>query len=318
MRVIFLKRVRPLIVFSIFLLSACGQVGTATLLGSYGGLENNPAANLSSLGNSATGTTDKDEERENNSPSEVIEFDDGSTIILDANVNIIESDTPTTSLAINSNRTAPDSNSYAYVPESENIDNESNFPQDPSSFEDFDDSENSWDATENSNQLDVNNEENFENNTDLSGDPVDELAHIPAPIAKTGPFIPNSNNDDSETTDDDAPDENNDCGDDNENTIIIDDESEGENLNGLSVSVTDCGDDEENQEDDPELMIIQTQQNPSTGKWETSDDYVIISAEHNPHGKTRFQIDPLLLTPSDSNTGQKSTRSRTHFILRRH
>lgn len=204
----------------------------------------------------------------------------------------------------------------------------------------------------NSNSIDVNNQENLENSVETNNDPLDELAHLPVTVAKNNnipPFDP-SNPDST-----DSGDEEEDCGegettqidiggDDNEGNNEFEDpnsfggpgsdpDSNSNSQNTISVGVTDCGDEEEENDfldeesdsnsnyfadRDMELVIVQTEQNPTTGKWELADNYVIVAAE-NPQqntGKINFKVDTSLLNNSNSGA-TKSPRIKTHLILKR-
>lgn len=205
-------------------------------------------------------------------------------------------------------------------------------------------------SSNNPNSVDVTDQENFENSVELN-DPLDELAHLPVTVAKNNNLPPFDPTDPDPT---DPGDEEEDCGEgettqidiggeDNEGNNEFEDpngfggpgsdpDSNSNGQNTMTVGVTDCGDEEEGDgqvldeesdsnyfaDRDMELVIIQTEQNPTTGKWELADDYVIVAAEniHQNAGKVRFKVDTSLLNNSNSGT-KKAPRLKTHLILNR-
>lgn len=346
---------------AILLVTACGSLGTQAVLNPTGSLNDN----FLFPENSAT----KNDSSEIDEEDEVLAFADGSIVAFDEEGNIIASDNPSASFNNSSSENSQSADAtYAYIPEANETESSSYEYDDSSLYNDipatdsFDDSSNENSSTDSntnnnpandfSNSIDVTDQENPDASVDLNNDPLQELAHLPAPIAKTAP-TPNTDIFDTDDSTDDDPDENNDCGDDNDDVLIIDDEGDdeesgnefedpfggspssgnsGSNSDSVTVSTVDCGDEEaemmeENASDsgfptqnmqfekrtDSELLIIQSQQNPKTGKWELADDYVIVAAEHDKSGKTSFKVDKALLNGTFSTKPAK--HSKTHFIL---
>lgn len=343
-------------------IASCGAMGAEGIL--------NPAAsgfneNFGFSANGATDTDDLDFEEQ-----ETVILPDGSVVVFDQNGDIIHSDTATASLGADESPSSPsgwDDNTYAYVPDT----NGDEIPWSGDENSDFlggDDNNNDFDSSDSSNNsdssnapanfVDVNDQDNFDNNVDLNGDPLDELAHLPVTVAKNNqiPSLPNEDSGD--------PDEEEDCGDNNDGNILIEtpsdeggsDEFEGPdgfggsgsggnssgNGNYMTLETTDCGDEEAEEmaggtesaspwqrmrDGTLELMIVETTQNPDTGKWELLDDYVIVAAEPVDHsqstGKTKrnFKIDKILLnnhptTQLAQESGSDTPpRTKTHFIL---
>lgn len=346
---------------AVLLFSACGGLGTSAIL--------NPAAGLNESFLFPENSATKNDNHEIDEEDEVLNFADGSIAAFDENGNIIVSDNPSASfnnpssedsfsadeISQDSFSANNDNNTYAYAPDP--TEDDSFLYNDIPTADDFDNvssenpnaDTNSSSNPENdfSNSIDVTDQENPDASVELNNDPLQELAHLPAPIAKTTPS-PNTDIFDTDDSADDDPDEDNDCGDDGEDVLIIDDEgggngdnefddplgggpAAGNNSNSsddfVDVGVVDCGDEEETTENpgsgqqmqfgdgNMELMVIQTTQNTRTGKWELADAYVIVAAERNNSGKINFKVDRALLTGTLS--AKPARLTKTHFILQR-